>query len=276
MKRILILGGSGFIGNALYKELHSYFDTHATYYSSKGYMNNHCFHSFNAEEEGLENTLKKVKPKLIISCLRGHFETLIETHSFLVNFVKENNCRLIFLSSANVFDAFEHYPSYEYDKTLSESIYGRLKIKIENDLMRLPVGKYVIARLPMIFGLNAPRTLEIDKAVTENTPIEVFPNTVINVNSISRLCQQLHYMINQKMTGIYHLGSSDLISHFDFIKAVVAHRHTTPAVYKQVFTSNKIRYLAVLPKENKLPPNLHVSYSAVLDDLSLIRKDKRL
>lgn len=275
MKRILILGGSGFIGNAFYKELQPYFDTHATYYTAKGYSDNQCFHPFNAEEEGLEETLKKVKPKLIISCLRGNFEALLETHAFLIDFIKKNNCRLIFLSSANVFDAFEHYPSYEYDKTLSESIYGRLKIKIENDLMRLPIGKYVIARLPMIFGLNAPRTLAIDKAVTENKAIEVFPNTVINVNSISRLCQQLHYIINQKKTGIYHLGSSDLISHFDFIKAVVEHRHRIPAIYKQVFTSNQIRYLAALPKENKLAAHLHVSYSSVLDDLSLIHKDKR-
>ncbi|HPE83401.1 MAG TPA: dTDP-4-dehydrorhamnose reductase, partial [Aequorivita sp.] len=29
--RILILGGSGFLGNALYKELLSYFDVHCTY-----------------------------------------------------------------------------------------------------------------------------------------------------------------------------------------------------------------------------------------------------
>ena len=180
------------------------------------------------------------------------------------------------MSSANVFDAFEHYPSYEYDKTLSESVYGRLKIKIENDIMRLPIGKYVIARLPMIFGLNAPRTLAIDQAVVEGSPIEVFPNTIVNVNSISRLCQQLHYIINQKKTGIFHLGSSDLISHFDFVKAVVKQRHNTFAIYKQVFTSNTIRYLAALPRENKLSSHLHLSYSSVLDDLSLNLKDKRL
>ena len=33
-KKILILGGSGFIGNAIYKELCNYFDTYATYCSS--------------------------------------------------------------------------------------------------------------------------------------------------------------------------------------------------------------------------------------------------
>jgi dTDP-4-dehydrorhamnose reductase len=124
----------------------------------------------------------------------------------------------MFLSSANVFDSFRHYPSYEYDKTLSESIYGHFKIKIENQLMQLPVGKFLIIRLPMIFGMNAPRTLEIDNAIKQKKAIEVFPNTIINVNSDIRLSQQIHYLINHKKTGIYHLGSTDLISHFDFIK----------------------------------------------------------
>ena len=276
MKHILILGGSGFIGHALYKELQSYYDTHATYYSAKGFQNNCRFHAFSAEEEGLEPLLKKVKPKLIISCLRGDFEALLETHHFLVEFIKNNDCRMIFISSANVFDTFENYPSYEYDKTFSESVYGRFKIKIENDLLRLPVGKYVIARIPMIFGLNAPRTLEIDQHVHDKQPIEVFPNTIININSINRLCQQLHYIINQKKTGIFHLGSSDLISHFDFIKAVVARRHYSPGIFKHVYTSNRMRYLAVLPKENPLPPHLRVSYNEVLDDLSLIQPHLRM
>ncbi len=46
--------------------------------------------------------------------------------------------KFIFLSSANVFDAYSKYPSYEHDKTLSHSIYGHFKIKIENMLLRLP------------------------------------------------------------------------------------------------------------------------------------------
>ena len=35
----------------------------------------------------------------------------------------------------------------------------------------------------------------------ENKAIEVFPNTIINVNSDFRLSQQIHYLINQQKTG---------------------------------------------------------------------------
>ena len=270
MKSILILGASGFIGNSIYRELCPFFDTYGTYNSAKGYDQNKHFYLFNFEKDGLGNILNEVKPKLIISALRGDFNAQLETHEFLIHFVRNKNCRVLFFSSANVFDAFQHYPSYEYDKTLSESIYGRFKIKIENQLMRLPVGKFVIARLPMVFGLNAPRTLKIDRAIQTNQPIEVFPNTIININNDNRLAQQIHYIINKKKTGIYHLGSSDLISHFDFIKMLVKKRHKKPGVYKQVFTSNSMRYLVTLPKKNKLPGHLLPSYIEILDDLTCI------
>lgn len=269
MKSILILGGSGFIGNCLYRELAPYFNTFATYNTAKGYLNNQHFFYFNNEQGGLEAILKEVKPKLIISALRGEFNAQLETHDLLIQHVNNCDCRILFLSSANVFDSFEHFPSYEYDKTFSESIFGRFKIKIENQLMRLSPAKYVIARLPMIFGVNAPRTLEIDQAVRNNEAIEVFPNSIINVNSDVRLSQQIHFLINHKKTGLFHLGSTDLISHFDFIKNVVERRHLKPGIFKQVFSSNTIRYIATLSRENKLPNHILPSYLDVLDDLSL-------
>lgn len=272
MKRILILGGSGFIGETLYKELCSYYDTYATYCSSKRHKYNKHYFQYHLEEGGLENILREVKPKLIISALRGNFESQLEAHQFLIEFIKTHDCRMMFLSSANVFDAFQHYPSYEYDKTLSESIYGRLKIKIENGLLRLPIAKYTIARLPMIFGQHSPRVREIDREVQLGSPIEVFPNSIINVNSDRKLAQQIHYIINHQLSGIFHLGSYDLIGHYEFIKAVVARRNHKKAAFKQVYTTNNMRYLATLPKENKLPSHLQITYQEVLDDLDLVRK----
>lgn len=273
MKRILILGASGFIGNTLYRELNSYYDTFGTYFNKNGYRNNSHFFHFDLEEDGLDVLLKEIKPKLVISALRGSFESQIEAHRFLINHVKHSDCRLLFLSSANVFDTFEHFPSYEYDKTLSESIYGRFKIKIENDLLRLSPSKYVLARLPMIFGNQSPRIQELDNAIVNDEPIEVFPNTIINVNNNIKLSQQIHYIINQKLTGIFHLGSTDLIHHFDFIKLLITKRYHKKAIFKQVYTTNEMRYLAVLAKENKLPQNLLFSYTEILDDLTPIKKD---
>ena len=92
------------------------------------------------EEEDILDILEAVKPTIIISSLRGDFSAQITAHLRIIEYLAHHKCKLIFISSANVFDAYSKYPSYENDKTLSESIFGRLKIKIENMLIIKPLG----------------------------------------------------------------------------------------------------------------------------------------
>ena len=258
-KRIIILGASGFIGNAIYKELCSYFNTFGSYYTQTNfYKKNQQFFHYDHEKDDIYEILEAFKPNIIISSLRGNFTTQILAHQHIIEYVKQNKCRLIYLSSSNVFDAYSKYPSYENDKTLSESVYGRFKIKIENAIMRLPKRKWTIIRLPMVLGSNSPRVEELKLSIKEKSPIEVFPNLVMNVTTYDKLTQQIHYIINRNKTGIYHLGSTDLVHHDDFIKEVIDTLGDYNPIYKQVYTTNDERYLAVLPKHNMLPKNLQI------------------
>ena len=258
-KRIIILGASGFIGNAIYKELCSYFNTFGSYYTQTNfYKKNQQFFHYDHEKDDIYEILEAFKPNIIISSLRGNFTTQILAHQHIIEYVKQNKCRLIYLSSSNVFDAYSKYPSYENDKTLSESVYGRFKIKIENAIMRLPKRKWTIIRLPMVLGSNSPRVEELKLSIKEKSPIEVFPNLVMNVTTYDKLTQQIHYIINRNKTGIYHLGSTDLVHHDDFIKEVIDTLGDFNPIYKQVYTTNDERYLAVLPKHNMLPKNLQI------------------
>ncbi|MFD2562122.1 sugar nucleotide-binding protein [Aquimarina rubra] len=268
MKKILIIGASGFIGNALYKELNSYFDTYGTYHTDNPfYEKNQKFFQYDMELEDISILLDNLKPTIIVSAIRGNFNAQLDAHQRIINWLKKNTSKLIFLSSANVFDTFSNYPSYEYDKTLSNSVYGRLKIKIENALMRLPTHKYVIARIPMIFGASTPRVQELKTLHDLKAPIEVFPNVIINATSISKLTQQLHYIINRGKKGIFHLGSTDLIYHLDLITEICDMLQLEHPTFKQVFDSNNDRYLAVLPKDNLLPKNLQITTRQVIDSI---------
>ena len=270
-KKILILGGSGFIGNALYKELCSYFDTYGTYNSARrSFEGNQQFFKYDMEEDDIFQLLKKIRPQIIISSLRGNFASQIQGHQHLVEYISENDCKLFFISSANVFDAYSKYPSYENDKTLSESIYGRLKIKIENMLLRLPKEKTAILRVPMVFGNASPRIKAIKNLIWNNEPIEVFPNLIMNVTHDDKLTQQIHYLINQNKSGIFHLGSKDLVHHDEFIKEVVDRIGKFNPIFKRVYTTNDERYLAVLAKTNKLPKNLQMTYQEIIDHHILI------
>lgn len=266
MKRILILGASGFIGNALYKELCSYFDTHGTYRTeNRFFQNNQQFHHFDLETEDIGILLQNLKPDVIISALRGNFDAQVVTHFSIIDHLIKTNSRLIFLSSANVFDGFTNFPSYEYDKTLSQSVYGRFKIKIENALLRLPNDLYNIVRLPMVFGKATPRIREIKNILDLGEPLEVFPNVVINATEIQKLTQQIHYIINRDKQGVFHLGSTDLIHQKDFIEEICEGLGYEAPLFKNVYDSNYDRFLAVLPKDNKLPRNLQITIKEVVE-----------
>lgn len=268
--RILILGASGFIGNAIYKELCSYFRTFGTYNTNnKTLENNQHFFQYNIEEDDVFEILNTIKPTVIISSLRGDFSAQIIAHQHISEYILQNKVRLIFLSSANVFDAYSKFPSYEYDKTLSNSVYGHFKIKIENMLLRLPKMKIAILRLPMVFGAFSPRVDEIKLLLKEKLPIEVFPNLVMNVTSDNKLTQQIHYIINQKKYGVFHLGSTDLVHHDEFISDIINSLGDYKPIYKHVYTTNDERYLAVLPKDNKLPKHLQIKSTEIVQELEV-------
>lgn len=268
--RILILGASGFIGNAIYKELCSYFRTFGTYNTNnKALENNQHFFQYNIEEDDVFEILNTIKPTVIISSLRGDFSAQIIAHQHISEYILQNKARLIFLSSANVFDAYSKFPSYEYDKTLSNSVYGHFKIKIENMLLRLPKMKIAILRLPMVFGAFSPRVDEIKLLLKEKLPIEVFPNLVMNVTSDNKLTQQIHYIINQNKYGVFHLGSTDLVHHDEFISDIINSLGDYKPIYKHVYTTNDERYLAVLPKDNKLPKHLQIKSTEILQELEV-------
>ena len=177
----------------------------------------------------------------------------------------------MFLSTSNVFDAFTNYPSYEYDKTLSSSIYGRFLIKIENALLRLPNAYYNILRLPMVFGKTSPRLKEIFNLHKLNEPIDVFPKVIINATTDKKISQQVHYIINQELQGVFHLGSSDVIHHKDLIEEICdVSTNLTEPVFRNNYESNQDRYLAMLPKHNKLPDNYQILIEDVIKNSKLL------
>ena len=86
--RILILGASGFLGGAIYKELCSYFKTFGTYNTSnKSFEKNHQFFQYNIEEDDIYEILDIVKPTIVISALRGDFSKQVLMHQHLAEYV---------------------------------------------------------------------------------------------------------------------------------------------------------------------------------------------
>lgn len=270
-QRILILGGSGFIGNALYKELLSYFEVHCTYCKQHGaFSENQVFYNYCVEENSMLILLSKIKPTIIISAINGDFKCQFEAHQQIVNYTLINEgCSVLYISSSEVFDGKFRHPSYENDQTLSETASGRFKISIEKLLLEAIPQQTAILRLPMVLGINSPEILHLRQCIRHNANFEVFPNLIITATTISKVCQQIHYIINKSLFGIFHLASSDMVHHEDLFQEITSKMGTKMPIFKSVYSSNENSYYAILPKENKLPKTHQITVAQVIEECGL-------
>lgn len=250
--KILIIGASGFIGNAIYKELRPYFDVYGTFYSQENqYEENQVFFKFNAECDDIEEILNTVYPDIIISCFKTEAKSGIKVHQQLFSYVSvTHNCKIIFISTAKVFDGITKFPAKETDKPLALSETGKYHHNIEKNLMQLSLNQYLILRLPIVLGVNSPEINRLKMAVKHKTSFEIFEDLVINVTTVFQFSRHLHYLINQNKRGIFHSGSTDLIHHSDLFEEITEKLGDNTPVFKLSYTSNTDRFLAILPEKS--------------------------
>ena len=270
MNRILILGASGFIGAALYKELSGYFDLHGTYSTpTPELQENQVMHRYHVQTDSLDDLLSRLKPTIVISSLRGDFKMQLKAHEELIAYSKENPCLIYLLSTASVFDGNMGYVAYEDDMPIAQSKYGKFKVALEKSFLNLPKDSYAIIRLPMVVGVNAPRIVQLKQAHKHRAAFEVYPNVIISAISANRVSRQLHYIINQRLTGIFHLASEDIMHHSDFFNEVSQKLGLENVNYAHNYTSNQDQYLAILPKINKLPKQFRFTLSDLINEITL-------
>ncbi len=268
--RILILGASGFIGNTIYKELLSYFDVYGTYAGQEGlYGNNQVFFKYVVEEDDIRVILNKVRPSVIISAFKGAPDAVYTAHEILCAYCLAAGAKLMFLSAATVFDAKGKFPSYELDLPLAESAEGKQKLSLEKLIRNLPEKNFSLLRLPLVLGVNSPSIFMLKQSLKHYAAFDVYPHLIVSATTNDKIAQQIHYMINHDLHGIYHLASEDVIHHEDLFKEISERISDKSPIFKSVYSSNEDKYLAILPKENKLPKNYCITIAEVIDESTL-------
>lgn len=267
MERILILGASGLVGKALSKELNGKYDICGTYYNNKIDSINPIYYDMSKIHK-ITDILNKVKPSRIVYCLTGDFNTQIELLNELIKYLMLINGKLYFCSTANVFDGDTTAPHLRHHEPIAESDYGKFKIECERILRKDLADNGIIFRLPMIWGKHSPRLNALVTTLKNNEKVDVYTNLYINNNTDELLAKQICYIIENDLKGIFHLGSSEVINHYEFVKKIITKLGYKDIKFNEETLTGEKYYLAVLPTIEDLPKDFIFSNEYAINHIT--------
>lgn len=180
---------------------------------------------------------------------------------------------MIFCSTSNVFDASTDSPHFEKDTPSAASDYGKFKAECERVLAEMLQDKLIIVRIPTLFGHDTPRTNELRQQLRDGETIKIYTNLYSTRNTDQLLSRQLTYLIEQGLTGIFHLGTSDIMNHSEFLKKLLARWGYTDVVFEELMqeTFSSVipeKYYNSLLTNRPLPKELQITHEQLIEYLS--------
>lgn len=270
MDRILILGASGFAGQAISRQLRNTYSVFGTYHSRKDKFEGSTgmFPLDVGDPDELEKILEQTRPQVIISSLRGDFGLQLTLHRKTAEYIAGiPNGKFIFLSTANVFDNQPSAPHYEQDETDAQSEYGKFKIACETMLRDILKEKCIILRVPQIWGYNCPRLVKLKADTESGNVITTWTNISVNYTLDTQIAGYVEYILEKNLTGIFHIGSTDVFDYAGFQKELAARLGMkTPRFEAEV--SQQKEYQAVLTARTDIPEKLLLTVNDILDYLT--------
>ncbi len=231
MKRLLITGASGFVGEHLLKRASHVFETHAMYFRNTP-PDVECFtHRFDLSKyEAIPSFLDELKPDIIIHTAAISKPDVCENNKELAlkinteatrefaSWSEENRARFIFTSTDMVFDGRKgNYK--ESDSVNPLSFYAETKVRAE-ELITGTHANAVVARLALVYGLGISTQKSFFEHLLSNAkrrkPTSLFYDQFRTPILVNNLAAALVELAEHDFTGILHLSGGERISRYDF------------------------------------------------------------
>ena len=230
--KIAITGASGMLGTALISLLsksHEVFATSRNKGIEKKNIEWDCFDLNNFEL--LYTWLKKVKPHIVIHCAaivdvdfcEKNFELAMSTNTktteLIAKYINFNKGRLIYISTDSVFDGNKKNSYKEIDTPNPLNIYAKTKLQGEKSVQSISTG--LVLRVNII-GLRQNRNNSfaewILQKLIQGSSLNLFHDVYFSPISVQELSIIINKIIQKPIYGLYHCGSSDSISKYEFGK----------------------------------------------------------
>ncbi|KMT22630.1 SDR family oxidoreductase [Clostridium cylindrosporum] len=232
MKKVLIIGASGFLGRELYKtiELDTTYKVYGTY--SKGKIEN-LEHLDVSDLESINNVFSKIQPNIVIItaaltnveyCERNREETYRINVLGIENIVKEckkYNCRIIYISTEYVFDGING-PYDEIAEVNPINYYGETKLLGEKIILK-ETEEYLIIRTTVVYGWDLQSKnfiMQLIKSLSENKSMKVPVDQISSPTYCPNLAEMIKECCDKNIKGVFNIVGSEIMDRYTFaIKA---------------------------------------------------------
>lgn len=262
-----MLGASSFIGRRVKEVLsRNYENVYGTYRTeNEVYARDITMYPYSlGDSETLKHIFNQTEPDYVISCMRGDFEEQLEMHRMTAEYLAERAGKLIFLSTANVFDAAMECEHFENDCLKSETEYGQFKIKCEMKLQSLLGQRAVIIRIPGVWGRDCPRLVRLIRDIKCGTPVATYKNLFINLTTDVQIAEWILYIIQHDLDGIFHVGTKDVCEYLSLHRRLIASLHLEEPVFDVTDCGDKREVQAVIPGRSEIPDSMQTTISEVI------------
>lgn len=184
------------------------------------------------DKEAVKKVIAKIKPDAVVHCAAWTAVDLAEDKDkrdtvfginadgtkYISQACKNNNCKMIYISTDYVFDGHGNKPWQPDCKDYNPlNIYGKSKLKGELAVSNI-LDKYFIVRIAWVFGVNGKNfvktMLDIGK---KNNSVKVVNDQIGTPTYTFDLARLLVDMLESDKYGYYHVtNEGEYISWYDF------------------------------------------------------------
>lgn len=228
MKRVLIIGASGFLGTELNKtfKLDSSYEVFGTY--SKTTEHNLEFLAV-TDLESINKIFLKIQPDIVIitAALTNveYCETNIEeTYKInvlgienIVKACKQYKSRVIYVSTEYVFDGIDG-PYDEKSKVNTINYYGETKLLGEK-IIQSELEDYLIVRTTVVYGWNLDSKnfiMQLIKNLSENKIMKVPMDQISSPTYCPNISKMIKECCDKDISGILNLAGNDIMDRYTF------------------------------------------------------------
>lgn len=262
-EKVLLLGSTGLVGRAIREALGGDYEI----IPAAGHRKPEGGYCLPAEEpERLLETLRQEKPEIVISTIRGDYRAQLAFHEVLADWMEGEEKRLLYLSTANVFDGDLSRPWTEADEPRPESDYGVFKRDCEEMLRKKLGAQLIIFRLCTVWAPDCPRIRLLADHARNGKPHHTWLGDQVNITLARQVGDYAKHVLKHDLRGIFHVGTTDTVDYFAFEKMVCEAVGLGEPAF-EIEETGMEAYQAVLPGRREIPDALQMTVVQVVQDL---------